>query len=168
MLLRRPLSTRRRYSSLVPPLVDVRCFNPGGDHSRDAERDRAAVAASSACRMHGLLALPFYGGIPAELVGAAFSSVHRLFELPFDQKMELAYRDVRENVGYIKPGNEKLCKSQIPKRYSSISRASARSPESWKSRSAQSSALVWPLAAPPCAASRALSAFPMTTSLHDP
>ena len=108
MLLRLgPLSTRRRYSSLVPPLVDVRCFNPGGDHSRDAERDRAAVAASSACRMHGLLALPFYGGIPAELVGAAFSSVHRLFELPFDQKMELAYRDVRENVGYIKPGNEK-------------------------------------------------------------
>ena len=94
---------RRRFSSLVPPLIDVRCFR--GDGTSDADKDRIAAAASSASKSHGLLALPAYGGIETKLVSAAFDSVHRLFELPLEKKMELAYRDVRENVGYIKEGN---------------------------------------------------------------
>lgn len=96
---------RRRFSSLVPPLIDVRCFR--GDGTSDADKDRISAAASSASKSHGLLALPAYGGIETKLVSAAFDSVHRLFELPLEKKMELAYRDVRENVGYIKEGNEK-------------------------------------------------------------
>ena len=96
----------RQYSSLVPPLVDVRCFREESPLA-DQQRSEAAAAAAAACRLHGLLALPAYGGIPPALVTSAFGSVHRLFELPLDQKLELEYRDVRENVGYIREGNEK-------------------------------------------------------------
>lgn len=103
----------RSYSSLVPPLVDVRSYyekiiqNETEQRQVGEEQSRVAELASSACREHGLLALPHYGGIPPELVTAAFDSVHRLFELPLEKKMELVYRDVRENVGYIAEGNEK-------------------------------------------------------------
>ena len=51
-----------------------------------------AAAASSACRTHGLLALPAYGGISPELVTSAFASVRRLFELPLEKKLALEYR----------------------------------------------------------------------------
>ena len=55
---------RRCYSSLVPPLIDVRCFDEAfTDRDRHAQA-REAAAAASACRTHGLLALPAYGGIP--------------------------------------------------------------------------------------------------------
>ena len=97
-------ASARRFSSLIPPLVDVRCF---GEPSCEALRATTAEKASSACREHGLLALPAYGGIDPKLVSAAWGAVHGFFELPLEKKMELAYRDVRENVGYIKSGNEK-------------------------------------------------------------
>ncbi|KAH8097379.1 hypothetical protein JL720_269 [Aureococcus anophagefferens] len=92
---------------LVPPLVDVRAFHDayaGADG--EAARAKAAAEAAQACRSHGLLALPAYGGIDAAVVDAAFESVEALFALPLEKKLELEYRDVRENVGYIRLGNE--------------------------------------------------------------
>lgn len=115
MMLRATVSRRcfssasQKYATLTPPLVDVRCFHE--EHSRSthaqAQRVHAGAATSAACRTHGLLALPAYGGIDPGLVAKAFASVHQLFELPLEKKLELEYRDVRENVGYIKAGNEK-------------------------------------------------------------
>ena len=99
----------RTYSTLTPPLVDVRSFHEAhGLHSAQSEsaREAAAKAAAAAAREHGLLALPAYGGIPPALVTSAFESVKHLFQLPMQQKLDLAYRDVRENVGYIREGNE--------------------------------------------------------------
>ena len=100
----RHIPRRRGYATLTPPLVDVRCF---GDAGADDERSAAAAAASRACREHGLLALPRFGGIEPVVVSDAFDSVKHLFALPLDEKMRLEYRDVRENVGYIQEGNEK-------------------------------------------------------------
>lgn len=97
----------RLYSSLTPPLVDVRSFYHGtADAMHEHERRAAAAAASRACREHGLLALPAYGGIPPHLVSGAFVAIKGLFGLPIEQKMELEYRSVRENVGYIQEGLE--------------------------------------------------------------
>ena len=63
----------RRFATLTPPLVDVRCFDPSA--SSESARAAAAAAASSACRQHGLLALPAYGGITPSTVHDAFASV---------------------------------------------------------------------------------------------
>ena len=53
-----------------------------------------------------LLALPAYGGIEPAVVSRAFASVERLFAMPLEAKVALEYRDVRENVGYIRLGHE--------------------------------------------------------------
>lgn len=92
-------------STLTPPLVDVRCFLDGA--GTEQEKSASAEAARWACRVHGLLALPAYGGIAPEVVDAAFDSIKALFAMPKEKKMVLAFRDVRENVGYIQLGNEK-------------------------------------------------------------
>ena len=93
--LSRPLSltpvVARHYSSLTPPLVDVRCFHEQlSCHHHEAERNACAAAAAHACREHGLLALPGYGGIPPEVVSSAFSSVKQLFALPEEEKLRTA------------------------------------------------------------------------------
>ncbi|CAK0908749.1 unnamed protein product [Prorocentrum cordatum] len=92
-------------SILTPPLVDVRCFFDGA--GTELEKSASAEAARWACRAHGFLALPAHGGIASEVVVAAFDSIQALFAMPQEKKMELAFRDVRENVGYIQLGREK-------------------------------------------------------------
>lgn len=92
-----------RETGFKIPIVDFGAFLKGGEK----EKNSTAIEILEGFTSSGFIYLR-NTGVPSDAISNVFSWSKRFFDLPMEEKMELAWETPESNRGYVAPGREKV------------------------------------------------------------